>query len=124
MSLQEKVVLVNSCDTTVNDRAWSGIPVMICTGGFCGIKPGMVSLATNDDGQLGAIRTLSRVKLPEGCPNLGNFVIDDNRELTLNERHIRRNTSAEVKKRQTNFRDTIAVDEDPLREISILRSVG
>ncbi len=92
MSLEEKVVLVNGSDAAVNDRARFGVPIMICTGGFRGIKPGVMSLATNNDGQPWAIRTLGRIKLPEGCPNLGNFVVDDNGELTLNRRRISRST--------------------------------
>ena len=92
MSLEEKVVLVDSSDTTVNDRAWFGVPVMICTGGFRGIKPGVMPLATNDDGQLWAIGPLRRIKFPEGCPNLGYFVLDDNGELTLHRRFIKRST--------------------------------
>jgi hypothetical protein len=122
MSLEEKVVLIDSSDTAVNDRARFRIPVMICAGRFCGIKPGVMSLATNDDGQLWTIRTLGRIKLPEGCPNLGNFVLDDNGELTLNRCRIKR--CANKIKKSTNFRDTIAVDENPLREISILGSVS
>ena len=89
MSLEEKVILIDSSDTAVNDRARFRIPIMICAGWFRGIKPGVMSLATNDDGQLWTIRTLGRIKLPEGCPNLGNFVVDDNGELTLNRYRIR-----------------------------------
>ena len=89
MSLEEKVVLVNGSDTAVNDRARFGVPIMVCADGFRGIKPGVMSLATNDDGQLRAIRTLGRIELPEGCPYLGNFIVDDNGELTLNRRRIR-----------------------------------
>ena len=90
VSLEKKVILIDSSDTAVNDRARFRIPIVICAVGFRGIKPGVMSLATNDDGQLWTIRTLGRIKLPEGCPNLGNFVLDDNGELTLNRCRIRR----------------------------------
>ena len=92
MSLEEKVVFIDSSDTTVNDCARFGVPVMICTGGFRGIEPGVVPLATNNHRQFWAIRTLRRIKFPEGCSNLGNFVVNDNGELTLNRRRIRRST--------------------------------
>jgi hypothetical protein len=97
MSLEEKVVLIDSSDTAVNDRARFGIPVMICAGGFRWIKPGVMPLATNDDGQLWAVRTLRRIKLPEGCPNFGNFVLDDNGELTLNRHRIRWSAEQDTK---------------------------
>jgi hypothetical protein len=83
MSLEEKVKLVDSSDATVDNRARSRVPVMICVGSFRGVKSSVMPLATNDHRKLWTISGLGGVKLPERCPNLWNFVIDDYRELAL-----------------------------------------
>lgn len=65
MGLEEKVVLVDSSDTAIDNCTRFWISVVVCIYGFCGIKSGMVPLATNNNRQLGTIKALGSVKLLE-----------------------------------------------------------
>jgi hypothetical protein len=89
MSLEKKVKLIDGGNTTIDNCTRLWIPVVICIGGLCGVESRMMSLATNNNGQLGAILSLCGVKFFERCTNFRNFVINDDGELALNGDYIK-----------------------------------
>ena len=81
----------------------------------------MVPLATNNNCQLGTIRGLSGVKLLERRSDFWNFLFNNDRELALNGGH---QTACMKLISWADLRDAVAINQNPLGQISVFCPVG